>query len=64
MNDDAEIIITHLSNALAKRMKALGTEERFPGSDADESDNKIKRLRVEIDELRQKRNELEELFYG
>lgn len=62
--DTQTTIINGLSELIASARQSLYAEECYPTSSADESDDKMKKLRVRIDTLRQSRDELEKLFYG
>jgi len=57
-------ILVSITTEIINKMLFLGSEQRYPGSDPDKSDNDIKDSKTTIKELRRIRAELEELFTG
>lgn len=57
-------IVGEIDDQIAADMRSLAGEQRWPTSNADESDDKMRDLKARIVKLRAFRNEIEEVMTG
>ena len=60
MNED----INNLSYSIGRKRTELQSEMEYPIADTDASDDRIKKLKREVEEMTRIRGELEDVFYG
>lgn len=60
----SEDIINNLSYSISRKRTELQSEMEYPVADADASDDRIKKLKREVEEMTRIRGELEDVFYG